>query len=245
MAMKICIAQTKPVKGNIEANISNHLKVVNQATEEGAKLILFPELSLTGYEPELADALAINIKDERLDCFQNISDTKDIVICIGAPTRGNDGTSISLIIFQPDQERSLYSKQYLHEDEEPFFAAGAESSGIVQLYGHRIALAICYEISIQEHSQKAAKNAANVYLASVAKTAKGVESAHKTLSEIASQFQMTVAMSNCIGSCDGDIAVGKSAVWNSNGDLIEELDRHERGFSVFNIPKKENILNSL
>jgi predicted amidohydrolase len=52
--MKICVAQTKSVKGDVLKNIENHLKFIELALAFSADLIIFPELSLTGYEPELA-----------------------------------------------------------------------------------------------------------------------------------------------------------------------------------------------
>ena len=61
--MKIAVAQARPVKGDIQANISNHLKLIEQASLEGADAVFFPELSLTGYEPTLAKELAGNQDD--------------------------------------------------------------------------------------------------------------------------------------------------------------------------------------
>ncbi len=52
--MKICVAQTRPVKGDIQGNIENHIKLIDLAVLNGADTIIFPELSITGYEPELA-----------------------------------------------------------------------------------------------------------------------------------------------------------------------------------------------
>ena len=52
--MKIGIAQIKPLKGDIERNLDKHLKFINNALEKQPDLLMFPELSLTGYEPELA-----------------------------------------------------------------------------------------------------------------------------------------------------------------------------------------------
>ena len=58
--MKICVAQTRPVKGNIQANIENHKKIISFALSHEADTIIFPELSLTGYEPGLSKELAID-----------------------------------------------------------------------------------------------------------------------------------------------------------------------------------------
>lgn len=72
--MKIAIAQTRTIKGNISANIEAHKKFIDLALTLNAEAVFFPELSLTGYEPELANELAKNQNDSRLDTFQNISD---------------------------------------------------------------------------------------------------------------------------------------------------------------------------
>ena len=78
--MKICVAQTRPIKGDIQSNIHNHKKLIDLAVSSGAEIVIFPELSLTGYEPTLAKELAINEDDSRLDDFQKISDTQQITI---------------------------------------------------------------------------------------------------------------------------------------------------------------------
>ena len=49
--MKISVAQTKPVKGNIESNIDHHKKIIDLAVSYETDIIVFPELSITGYEP--------------------------------------------------------------------------------------------------------------------------------------------------------------------------------------------------
>ena len=50
--MKICVAQTRPIKGDIQSNIDHHKRLIDLAVSNGADTVIFPELSLTGYEPE-------------------------------------------------------------------------------------------------------------------------------------------------------------------------------------------------
>lgn len=119
--MKICIAQTKPIKGDIDSNIAAHLKMTDIAVLLSTDLIVFPELSLTGYEPLLSEGLATIATDKSLEVFQKVSDTKGIIICVGLPTRGDLGIHISMAIFQPYQAPLTNSKQYLHSDELPIF----------------------------------------------------------------------------------------------------------------------------
>jgi len=98
--MKICITQTEPIKGDINRNIEKHLQFIERAIKSKADAIIFPELSLTGYEPELAKNLATDINDQRLDVFQKISDDNQILIGVGLPTKIGNGTCISMLIFQ-------------------------------------------------------------------------------------------------------------------------------------------------
>ena len=71
--MKISVAQTKPIKGDIQGNMVAHKRLIDMAIADQADVIIFPELSLIGYEPTMADSLAMNVNDQRLNDFQQIS----------------------------------------------------------------------------------------------------------------------------------------------------------------------------
>ena len=114
--MKISVAQTKPLKGDIETNIDNHKKIIKLAVGYEADIIVFPELSITGYEPGRAKQLATTKDDHRFDEFQIISDNKKIIICVGMPINAGPGININMVIFQPNKPRQVYSKHYLHSD---------------------------------------------------------------------------------------------------------------------------------
>ncbi len=236
--MKICVAQTKPVKGDIQTNIENHKKIINIAINNGAGIIIFPELSITGYEPALAKALATDINDSRLDDFQQISDIRQVTIGAGMPTKNDAGVCISMIIFQPQQARQIYSKKYLHADEEPYFISG-ENFTVLPGSKPTIALAICYELSIAEHSENAYKNDAKIYIAGVAKTAEGVEKASNNLAAIASKYSMTVLMCNCIGNCDNFYSAGTSSIWNDKGMLVGQLNDSNEGILMIDTDTQE------
>jgi predicted amidohydrolase len=230
--MKICVAQTKPFKGDIERNIISHTKLINLAASHGAALIVFPELSITGYEPSLAKKLAIHPDDSRFDNFQKLSNSNQIAIGVGVPTKNKLGICISMLIFQPNKDRQIYSKKYLHLDEEPFFVSG-ENIDFIEIDKTKISFSICYELSIPQHSENAFQSGANIYIASVAKTAIGVENANKTLSAIAKKHKSLVLMSNCVGFCDDFESAGKSTIWNKNGKLLAQMDEQSEGILIF------------
>lgn len=242
--MKIGVAQTRPARGDIPANIAHHKKLIGLAILHAADLIIFPELSLTGYEPKLAKELAIDPDDPWLEDFQKISDAKDIMIGVGMPVRSEAGILIGMFLFQPHRSRQLYTKQYLHADEEPYFVNGRQSV-FLSGGGNRIAPAICYELSVPEHAENAFRNGANIYMASVAKTAAGVVKAAETLSGIADRYAMTVLMSNCVGPCDDFESGGKTAVWYQGGILAGQLDDTHEGILVMDTDTQELITQTL
>ena len=242
--MKICIAQTKPIKGNVAANIEAHKRFIELALTLHAEAIFFPELSLTGYEPELAKKLATNQNDERLDIFQETSDNNNIIIGLGLPTAIESQIRISMIIFEPNQPRQTYSKQQLHSDEFPYFEQGV-GQVIIKANDKHIAPAICYESLQPTHAENAFKLGADVYLASVAKPENGVEKAFKHYPAVAKQYTMPVLMSNCVGFCYNFLSVGKSAVWTKEGELVGQLDDKTEGILIFDTETEEIVKRNL
>ena len=238
--MKICVAQTRPVKADIERNIANHKKLIDLAALHGASTIIFPELSLTGYEPKLAKQLATDKDDSRFDDFQKISDIRQITIGVGVPTKNNTGICISMVVFQPQQSRQTYSKKYLHPDEEEFFISGEGAAGLT-VRNPNMAFAICYELSVPEHPANAFKNGADIYIASAAKSLTGVEKAIKTLAGIANTYSMTVLMSNCVGYCDDFESAGKTSIWNNKGLLAGQLNNTDEGILIIDTETQELI----
>jgi predicted amidohydrolase len=239
-SVKICVAQTKPIKGDIAGNIAKHTTFIDLAVSQGGDCIVFPELSLTGYEPSLAAELAIHPADEQLGVFQKMSDTHHITIGVGIPTKAGAGNQISMVIFQPLQPRLTYSKQYLHPDEYPYFTPG-QNPVILTAFSHQLAPAICYESLLPEHSENAFQCGADIYVASVAKSAKGVEKADKHFPALAKKYGMTVLMSNCIGPCDDFESAGNTSVWNQEGLLVGRLNGSNEGLLLIDTESGDMI----
>ncbi|MCY7421001.1 MAG: carbon-nitrogen hydrolase family protein [Chitinophagaceae bacterium] len=242
--MKISVAQTKPIKGNISANIDTHKKLIKLAISYKTDSIFFPELSVTGYEPKLAQDLVTNQDDPKFDDFQEISDTNKITIGLGVPTKTNSGIQISMIIFQPDRPRQTYAKQQLHADEFPYFSNG-EKQIILTVDNINIAPAICYESLQTNHADNANKLGAEIYLASVAKSKNGIDKAMAHYAAVAKKFAMPVLMSNCVGYCDNFESVGKSSVWTKQGNLVAQLDDRLEGIIIFDTETEEIIKQTL
>ncbi len=238
--MKISVAQTRPFKGDISANIETHKKLIALAAFHNASAIFFPELSITGYEPELAKELATNQNDKAFDVFQEISNKNNITIGLGMPTKINSGIQISMIIFQPNTARETYSKQQLHSAEFPYFVNG-EKQIIITVDNKKIAPAICYESLQTEHSDNASKLGAEIYVASVAKSQNDIDKAMIHYPAVAKKFSMPVLMANCVGYCGYFQSIGKSAVWTKQGKLAGQLDDKSEAILIFDTETEKVI----
>ena len=238
--MRIAIAQIEAVKGNIEKNIENHLKWIKEAIQNKADMVVFPELSITGYEPDLAESLATNQDDTRLDEMQSLSDKNGITIGVGLPIKDESDIFLSMIIFQPHKARITYSKQYLYPPEESVFKAG-KNPLVLNFEAEIISPAICYETTNKAHCEFAKRNNATIYIASVLSSINGIDAELKLLSEIAKHNNLITFMANYVGKSGGYECAGKSSVWNEKGELIGQLGDKEEGLIIFDTKSKEII----
>ena len=126
----------------------------------------------------------------------------------------------------------LYSKQLLHSDELPFFKCGNEQI-ILSVEGIKVAPAICYESLQYKHIRKVSKFGADIYLASVAKSQRGIEKAFKHYPKVAQDFSMHVLMANSIGYCDNFESAGQSSIWNDKGNLLVSMNETDEGLLIF------------
>lgn len=217
--MKIVAAQIRSSPGDIDGNIERHVPLIDLAVCCGGAAVFFPEMSLTGYEPRMAERLALTADDARLAVFQSLSDRHRILIAVGAPFRGMDGPEIGMFIFRCNQAPAVYTKQMLHADELPYFRPGTALLP-VSMGKETLVPAICFESLQLESAVQAKKAGATIYVASVAKHLAGMQRAHRHYAAVARELGMTVMVSNGVGLADGFEMAGQSAAWDSTGALI-------------------------
>ncbi|MDN3594156.1 carbon-nitrogen hydrolase family protein [Zunongwangia endophytica] len=224
--MKIALAQIRSRIGNIDDNIKKHLDFAKKASKQKVDLIVFPELSLTNYEPSMAKSLAFHRDDKRLNIFKEFSTKNDISIALGLPIKLDTKLHIAMAIFEPNMENRFYYKQFLHSDEIHFFQPKSNSS-VIELQQKRIKLAICYEFFVQEQREDIASENIDFFLASVAKPQIGMKKAKNELKMISEKNKIPTLLVNAIGKADGMICCGKSFAFNENAEKIEFLNEEE------------------
>lgn len=217
----VAVVQSLAVPGDLTRAVSDHARLAIQAAHQGARLAVFPELSLTGYSLALTRADALAPEDPRLQMLQQVADANDIVIVAGAPIESADGLHIGALCFSPRRCVVTYSKRFLHEGEEQTFAPGVGGDPL-SIHDHVVGIAICAEITHAEHAARAAERGANIYAASCFITPNGYAYDTNFLAGYARLHHMMVLMAN-FGNGNGTwLSAGRSAIWSHTGALLIE-----------------------
>ena len=93
-------------------------------------------------------------------------------------------------------------------------------------------MAICYELSVPQHAEDAAKNGAEYYIASVVEDT--IDKAIGKLSATATKYKMMVLMANAVGQTGEYLCNGKSSIFDINGALMGQLDTTQEGILIVN-----------
>jgi predicted amidohydrolase len=228
--MDICLAaaQSPSVAGDIDANVGMHLTFIDAARKAGADLLLFPELSLCGYElPLLRDCL-LAPGDARLAPIRAAAQAANMTVIVGAPVIGDDAEGgkpcIAAIGYGPDGAAWVYRKQYLHPGEDRYAQAAATGAQCRTLHGRRYAQAICADATHYGHAATAAADGAALYLAGVLISRAGYETDAGKMRQYAADFNMGVLMANHAAPSGGYDAAGRSAFWAPGGELIVQAE---------------------
>jgi predicted amidohydrolase len=221
--LKIAVAQVPSIRGDVAGNLLTHLSAIRKAATEGVDYLVFPELSLTGYEPELASSLAFTPSDERLAPFVEAAQESGIFIGVGVPLAGEELPKIGLVVFSPAGSVEVYEKIYLHPGEEKYFSPSL-SHHFMNINGIKIANAICADTNNPKHAEFCAGEKATVYMAGVLFTEQGYMADEEKLLGYASKHNMLVAIANHNAITGGWTPCGKSAIWSALGKVAVAND---------------------
>lgn len=227
--MILAAAQTKPKRGEISSNLLNHYQLIELAAQNGANLIAFPELSITGYERENAEALVFTEDDYRIDHLKELAVRNNIIIVAGAPIRIDSKLFIGEFIIAPDDSVSIYTKQFLHEGESDFFDSTFDYNPMLTIEDQNISFAICADIDNPLHPENAKKKDTDVYIASIFFSPNGIPNAYRDLQNYAAKHKMNILMSNFSGESWGSPSAGQSAFWNNKGELVAQMNDSDSG----------------
>jgi len=177
MDCRLVVAQTNPVLGDLHRNLEDHLRVV-EVHAGRADVILFPELSLTGYFlRDQVEDVALRTDDELLRPLLEAS--RRVSIALGFVERSPEGRSYNALGFLEDGRflgvhRKVHLVSYGLFDEERDFAAG-ERFAVVESRHGRFGPLLCEDLWHVPSSYTHYLNEADALLVASASPARGVE----------------------------------------------------------------------
>lgn len=232
MPLTIAAVQCSSTPGDIRRNVARHVALARLAISYGASLVVFPELSLTGYELDLAPTHEVTPGDALLAPIRSLAMLSSVTVVAGGPVAGNDGKRfIGALVFGPTGLQQIYTKVHVHISEQHVFDLGSGGE-LLQIGGTAVALAVCRDVSIPEHAAAAAASGARVYAAGVMSTEEDYGRKAVLLPQYARSHRMAVLLSNYSGVSGGDESAGKSAFWNEHGSQLAVAPQRGEGVVI-------------
>lgn len=233
--LRVAAAQVVSVPGDVDANVATAVRVVGSAADRGARLVVLPELFLTGYAPETwTHDGSLTAEDERLEPLSHGAAAHGVVVVAGAAVRrAPDASTLSLLVLTGDDVLACYDKQHL-DAAERFFTPGDHGASL-RVDGWELGLGICYDGCFPEHARAAAAGGATAYLLPSAYYV-GAESRRDLYAAArALDNGMYVVLSGLTGRCgDGSFSAG-SAVYDPEGRAVDRLGDESPGVVVVDL----------
>jgi predicted amidohydrolase len=224
---KIAAAQVASVRGDVDGNIAAHAAAMAAAAKHEVSVLVFPELSLTGYEPDLAAELAITADYSRLAPLLALARQHQIEVVVGAPLHNDTAKpALGAILITASGTTRTYRKMHLGASERAYFAPG-ETPLAFAVGGHTVGIAICADSSQPAHPQAYAELGATIYTAGVFLNAEWYATDVPRLASYAARYRMLTVMANHAASVGTYTSVGKSAVWAPDGALLAQAEGTE------------------
>ncbi|SDP24400.1 Predicted amidohydrolase [Nakamurella panacisegetis] len=222
--LTIAAVQVVSHPGDIAGTVAEHVRQIADAADAGATVVLFPELSLTGYEPDVIDLHGIRIapEDPVLQPLSAICRQRRVHALVGAPTASGSLPQIGVLHIDPRGEiRVIYAKQHLDVGEIGIFSAG-DARGSLEIGGWKLALAVCYDAAVAGHPIAARRSGADAYLVGALYVI-GSESRIDEQMKRATDQGMWAVLAQYSGGTGGGPACGRSGAWRPDGTEVVRL----------------------
>jgi len=218
--LSVAAAQPRCKACNVVANALEHAEAIHAA---GARLVVFPELSLTGYE---LDAEPVALTDPALRPVVDACAAVGSVALVGAPVEKAGSRFIAALRVDGSGITVAYRKSHLGGDEPPRFSVG-DGPTAIGVGGWRLGIGICKDTGVAEHTAGTAKLDVDVYVAGLVHTPEELEEQDARGERIAAACRSYVVFASFAGSTGGgyDTTAGRSTVWSPDGRILARASR--------------------
>jgi NAD+ synthase (glutamine-hydrolysing) len=244
--LRVALAQINPTVGDIRGNARLIADNVSRAREQGAALVVFPELTLSGYPPEDL-LLKTGFLEAVAEAVQELAaQTHGIAAVVGFPERADDVYN-SAAVLADGEVAAVYRKMYLPNygvfDEQRYFQSGSEAA-IVELNGVPVGITICEDIwEPGPPAMTEALGGAQVIVnlsASPYRVGYG-RGRERMLVQRAIDYLAAVVFVNTVGGQDELVFDGHSLAVDQDGRVLARCPQFEERLAVCTIDPREVV----
>jgi len=245
MKLTLALAQINTRLGDVDANLEKHLALAEQARKNGAELIVFPELSLTGYVlQDIAATVARRPSNDDPVFRKLLKTSRDLDMVVGFVEEDERYRFYIAAAYLSGGEvvhvhRKVYPPTYGIFDERRYFAAGDSFRAFDTRFG-RAGILICEDFWHASSPYTLWMDGADILLFTSASpgrgvteeilgSAKWVETVNQTYAGLFTTF---VAHANRVGFEDGLNFWGTSTVFDPDGKLIAQAPNDQEGLTL-------------
>ena len=259
--LTVGLAQMAPVLGDLDRNLELHRQWVRKAVEGGAQLLVFPELSLTGYFlRDLVVDSAISLEDPRLKDLFALSTELDVVV--GAVLQDADHRYFNAGLYLSRGQlvhvhRKVYLPTYGMFDEQRYLAGGDRFRSFKTTFG-RTGILICEDIWHLSSAYILSLEGVEMIICPSASPGRGISTderlgtaeSYNLVCRTYAQFLTTFFLyCNRVGYEDGANFWGGSMVIGPNGDVIAQEEDADEALVLASLDlgevRRERLANPL
>ncbi len=248
MGLRVALSQLNPIVGDLGGNVALMSADYERASQAGAHVVVFPELSVTGYPPEdlLLKGAFIADNQKALDSFA--ASTGACAAVVGFVLREGAHLFNAAAVCANGTVQHVYRKQLLPNysvfDEERYFEPGAavtedgSVAGVFQINDVTVGVSVCEDIWFADGPVKAqAAHGARILLnLNGSPFHQGKHSEREDmLSQRARETGSTIVYVNQVGGQDELVFDGSSVVIASNGSVASRLKSFDSDFAIIDI----------
>jgi predicted amidohydrolase len=223
------VAQTDAVLRRPDRNLAHAHRLISAAARRGARLLVFPEMYLTGYSvwPRVA-AAALDGASAPLRALRAAARRARLAVVVGYPERSSRGVYNAACVIDGDGTlRGVYRKVHLFGNERRYFRAGRRWL-VVRLPGLTIGVLICYDVEFPEAARILALKGVQLVTVLSANMEPYRASQDVYLRARALENQVFVALANRVGAEGATRFVGGSGIWGPGGETLVAAETDEQ-----------------
>lgn len=251
--LRVALSQLNPIVGDLAGNENKVLADYARAVQEGCQVVVYPELTVTGYPPEDLLLKKSFVRDNRLAVERIAAATNECVAVVGFVDSDHDALYNAVALCRAGSIFGVYRKQLLPNysvfDEERYFTPGASMSdgqpaGVFTVHGVTVGVSVCEDIWYANGPVKAqAAHGARVLLnlnGSPYHQGKHDER-EAMLTQRATETKSAIVYVNQAGAQDELVFEGSSVVIAADGTVAARLASFDADFAVVNVHADGNV----